>query len=151
MAPELCPIAKTAGFCPFLRWNREGENKKASRVDWRRHKKWWPDPESNWGHGDFQSPALPTELSCHLVHCLIDTVNCVLSSRLTEKFSFPLHFPFRAQISPTPISDLEKRNFPSPSFHPPFHKCQCIYFPPTRDWGKVLSLCSKFCREIRRS
>ena len=21
------------------------------------------DPESNWGHGDFQSPALPTELS----------------------------------------------------------------------------------------
>ena len=29
-------------------------------------KKWWPDPESNWGHGDFQSPALPTELSCHL-------------------------------------------------------------------------------------
>ena len=29
-------------------------------------KKWWPVPESNWGHGDFQSPALPTELTCHL-------------------------------------------------------------------------------------
>ncbi len=25
--------------------------------------KWWPDPESNWGHKDFQSSALPTELS----------------------------------------------------------------------------------------
>ena len=24
---------------------------------------WWPDPESNWGHKDFQSSALPTELS----------------------------------------------------------------------------------------
>ena len=23
----------------------------------------WPDPESNWGHKDFQSSALPTELS----------------------------------------------------------------------------------------
>ena len=26
-------------------------------------KKWCPDAESNHGHGDFQSPALPTELS----------------------------------------------------------------------------------------
>jgi hypothetical protein len=25
--------------------------------------KWWLDPESNWGHADFQSAALPTELS----------------------------------------------------------------------------------------
>ena len=24
---------------------------------------WWPDPGSNWGHTDFQSVALPTELS----------------------------------------------------------------------------------------
>ena len=23
----------------------------------------WPDPELNWGHKDFQSSALPTELS----------------------------------------------------------------------------------------
>jgi predicted nuclease of restriction endonuclease-like (RecB) superfamily len=28
-------------------------------------KDWWPDPESNWGHRDFQSLALPTELSGH--------------------------------------------------------------------------------------
>ena len=25
--------------------------------------RWCPDAESNHGHGDFQSPALPTELS----------------------------------------------------------------------------------------
>gem|GEM_PF-3057038 len=25
----------------------------------------WPDPESNWGHPDFQSGALPPELSGH--------------------------------------------------------------------------------------
>ena len=27
--------------------------------------KWWPDLESNQGHEDFQSSALPTELSGH--------------------------------------------------------------------------------------
>ena len=27
--------------------------------------KWWPEVESNHRHGDFQSPALPTELSGH--------------------------------------------------------------------------------------
>ena len=26
-------------------------------------KRWWRDPELNWGHADFQSAALPTELS----------------------------------------------------------------------------------------
>ena len=31
-----------------------------------RNNKWWPDPESNWGHKDFQSFALPTELSGRL-------------------------------------------------------------------------------------
>ncbi len=28
-----------------------------------RKERWCPDSESNQGHGDFQSPALPTELS----------------------------------------------------------------------------------------
>lgn len=28
-------------------------------------KKWWLEAESNHRHGDFQSPALPTELSSH--------------------------------------------------------------------------------------
>jgi len=30
-------------------------------------KKWWQDPELNRGHKDFQSSALPTELSCHRI------------------------------------------------------------------------------------
>ena len=28
--------------------------------------KWWLEAESNHRHGDFQSPALPTELSSHI-------------------------------------------------------------------------------------
>ena len=28
---------------------------------------WWRDPELNWGHTDFQSVALPTELSRQVV------------------------------------------------------------------------------------
>ncbi len=28
---------------------------------------WWPDPDLNWGHTDFQSVALPTELSGHSI------------------------------------------------------------------------------------
>ena len=27
---------------------------------------WWRNPESNWGHKDFQSSALPTELFRHI-------------------------------------------------------------------------------------
>ncbi len=34
--------------------------------------KWWPEVESNHRHGDFQSPALPTELSGHLVIPLLE-------------------------------------------------------------------------------
>ena len=75
-----------------MRGDRGGENRKASREDWRRHKKWWPDPESNRGHGDFQSPALPTELSCHLMQFLIDTRSGDLSSRLGDFFAFTRDF-----------------------------------------------------------
>ena|GEM_PF-1147913 len=31
----------------------------------RKPQNWWPEVESNHRHGDFQSPALPTELSGH--------------------------------------------------------------------------------------
>ena len=34
-------------------------------LDWRTIKKWWPEVESNHRHADFQSAALPTELSGH--------------------------------------------------------------------------------------
>ncbi len=49
--------------------------------------KWWPDPESNWGHGDFQSPALPTELSCHLM-LLNKHPFSFFSSSILKKFRF---------------------------------------------------------------
>ena len=32
---------------------------------------WWRDPESNRGHKDFQSSALPTELSRHAIDIVI--------------------------------------------------------------------------------
>ena len=65
----------------FTRWPRRGEpqggGEQSNGVRWRVRKaqkqkpafwagslnKWCPDSESNQGHGDFQSPALPTELS----------------------------------------------------------------------------------------
>jgi hypothetical protein len=31
----------------------------------------WPDPDLNWGHKDFQSSALPTELSSRFVKTFI--------------------------------------------------------------------------------
>ena len=37
--------------------------------------KWCPDSESNQGHGDFQSPALPTELSGHILWWAIRDLN----------------------------------------------------------------------------
>ena len=39
-----------------------------SRVK-QKGKQWWLDPGSNWGHADFQSAALPTELSSHRLPC----------------------------------------------------------------------------------
>ena len=40
------------------------ENKK-SATNSAYFNKWWLNPESNWGHRDFQSLALPAELSSH--------------------------------------------------------------------------------------
>ena len=39
-----------------------------------------PEPESNQRHEDFQSSALPTELSGHLVH-----VNIIISGRILQE------------------------------------------------------------------
>ena len=38
--------------------------------------RWWPETESNCRHGDFQSPALPTELSGHRELLAIMYVAC---------------------------------------------------------------------------
>ena len=37
--------------------------------------RWWRNPESNWGHKDFQSSALPTELSGQNKTSVKETIN----------------------------------------------------------------------------
>ena len=57
----LYSLAGTAGFEPA-----NAGTKTQCLTAWRRRhyiNKWCPEAESNHRHGDFQSPALPTELS----------------------------------------------------------------------------------------
>ena len=42
----------------------------------RKRGKWWPNSDSNQGHADFQSAALPTELLGHLVQLASDEARC---------------------------------------------------------------------------
>ncbi len=51
---------------------------------------WWRLPESNWGHTDFQSVALPTELKrqpfiLKVTNLLIPVVQCKFIWRLNLK------------------------------------------------------------------
>jgi hypothetical protein len=39
---------------------------KTAHIAVSRYKYWWPVSESNQGHADFQSAALPTELTGHI-------------------------------------------------------------------------------------
>ena len=52
---------------------------KKPALSWCLFWNWCPDAESNHGHGDFQSPALPTELSgqqwMHIKHDKLCFVN----------------------------------------------------------------------------
>ena len=43
---------------------------KKPALSWCLFWNWCPDAESNHGHGDFQSPALPTELSGQQWRCI---------------------------------------------------------------------------------
>ena len=45
---------------------------------------WWRDPELNWGHADFQSAALPTELSRPLPNDLTSSLNKILMAGPTR-------------------------------------------------------------------
>ena len=51
----------------FENWHTSPSNKKAPigvlSISKSSYFRWCQDPDLNWGHGDFQSPALPTELS----------------------------------------------------------------------------------------
>ena len=51
-----------------------------------RQKKWWPLPGSNRGHMDFQSIALPTELSCHILYTNRSRLVCYLIYHLFLTF-----------------------------------------------------------------
>ena len=55
--------------------------------------KWWPDAESNCGHKDFQSSALPTELPSHIALNLI-----ILRLRDILKF-FIIYVLYYSQIN----------------------------------------------------
>ena len=54
--------------------------------------KWWPDQESNQGHKDFQSSALPTELSGQILkyplHVISDSVSTFFSNFFLSKGKF---------------------------------------------------------------
>lgn len=57
---------------------------------------WWRDPGSNWGHTDFQSVALPTELSRrwgvlnNLIHkpSSIESIKIIQQSIFTTKSAY---------------------------------------------------------------
>ena len=76
------PFNRECNNSPFVisswfSWGKTGNKKAVWCVQTAlKQKKWWQDPGSNRGHGDFQSPALPTELSRHwqLVTLIVLTV-----------------------------------------------------------------------------
>ena len=43
--------------------------------------RWCQDPDLNWGHGDFQSPALPTELSRPITLIIYQFVSTLLKNK----------------------------------------------------------------------
>ena len=53
-----------------IRANSEQQTKKMTCISAGHLKLWWPGTESNRRHGDFQSPALPTELPGHFIAAL---------------------------------------------------------------------------------
>ena len=61
----LCSYLFYIIWCCFLTYTFQKASKHKKRVYWNTLFiiKWWPKPGSNWRHKDFQSFALPTELS----------------------------------------------------------------------------------------
>src|SRR5690348_6257612 len=58
--------------------------------------KWWPGTESNRRHGDFQSPALPTELPGREEG---RTLECVLRSRALNRMRVPASRFIRSHVA----------------------------------------------------
>ncbi len=68
-----------------------------------RNPRWWPGTESNCRHGDFQSPALPTELPGHRGFCgtrirPIDAVGVNPNFEANPRKSLKRAFPLRSRL-----------------------------------------------------
>ena len=76
----------------WFSWGKTGNKKAVWCVQTAlKQKKWWRDPESNRGHKDFQSFALPTELSHHWQdrqHHLINTTFTEMQTLFQKKSRF---------------------------------------------------------------
>ena len=70
----------------FEDWHISTSNKKAPigvlSVSKSSYFRWCQDPDLNWGHGDFQSPALPTELSRLNTLIIYQFVSTLLKNKL---------------------------------------------------------------------
>ncbi len=62
-------------------------------------KKWWRDPELNWGHGDFQSPALPPELSRHLKATLSSDLYNIAWFRIFSSLSLEIFYLMKINLN----------------------------------------------------
>ena len=77
------------------------ESDRSDRSDGERYglvfstKKWWLNPDLNWGHADFQSAALPTELFSHGCHFrqghVFNAVPIALTSQNRRNVSIFIH------------------------------------------------------------
>ena len=111
-ASRLTPLPQTANAKRHHNRNRcksdaKEQQKKGSHFC-EPLKFWWPRTESNRRHGDFQSPALPTELLGHFVlfsSALLPSRRRILRSYfgfgkpISQKFSHPPKIPRNALCS----------------------------------------------------
>jgi hypothetical protein len=84
---------------------------------------WWPGTESNRRHGDFQSPALPTELPgqnacehqrCRVEPCIKSEARRFVKTPCPERRNLPVVSPHRRTgISPFPSSGIGATSDPA--------------------------------------
>ena len=79
-------------------------------LEWNTHEtidfiRWWLEPELNRRHKDFQSSALPTELSSHNADAYIENLFRPFRKRQFANFEFPDRFPQPQRFRRTTISE----------------------------------------------
>ncbi len=103
--PLLYQLSYSAKLCGYR--GECGFRKKKTRIS-AGLRKWWPKTESNRRHGDFQSPALPTELLGHMFRCsevaakdaYITEVGCLRQAFCQDFFTLP---PAHSQVLDPPL------------------------------------------------